>query len=137
VEYGRRYRPHIKFVEAGAENIPLPDEHFDRVVASGSFHHFSDQDRGLEEMNRVLKSNGKKIIMEIDHAGRGKRQKICEGILHTGAKFYEPLQLKKKVKTMVSKYCLLNLPFGLFFDWQEGIAFGMTRFYRGRTLEDE
>jgi len=40
VEYGRTYRPHIKFVEGGAENIPLPGEYFDRVVASSSFHHF-------------------------------------------------------------------------------------------------
>lgn len=32
VEYGRTYRPNIKFVEAGAENIPLPCEHFDKVV---------------------------------------------------------------------------------------------------------
>jgi ubiquinone/menaquinone biosynthesis C-methylase UbiE len=99
VEYGRKYRPHIKFVEGGAENIPLPAEHFDKVIASASFHHFPNQDRGLEEMKRVLKPDGKMIIIEIDpDTGRGKRLKICEGILHTGAKFYEPLQLRKKVE---------------------------------------
>ena len=99
VEYGRKYRPHIKYVEGGAENIPLPAEHFDKVVASASFHHFPNQDIGLEEMKRVLKPDGKMIIIEIDpNTGRGKRLKICEGILHTGAKFYEPLQLRKKVE---------------------------------------
>jgi ubiquinone/menaquinone biosynthesis C-methylase UbiE len=99
VEYGRTYRPHIKFVEGGVENIPLPSEHFDRVVASASFHHFPNQEKGLEEMKRVLKPDGKMIILEIDpNSGRGKRLKICERILHTGAKFYEPLQLKKKVE---------------------------------------
>ena len=99
VEYGRKYRPHIKFVEGGAENIPLPAEHFDKVIASASFHHFPNQDRGLEEMKRVLKPDGKMIIIEIDpDTGRGKRLKICEGMLHTGAKFYEPLQLRKKVE---------------------------------------
>jgi ubiquinone/menaquinone biosynthesis C-methylase UbiE len=99
VEYGRKYRPHLKFVEGGAENIPLPAEHFDKVIASASFHHFPNQDRGLEEMKRVLKPDGKMIIIEIDpDTGRGKRLKICEGILHTGAKFYEPVQLKKKVE---------------------------------------
>jgi len=56
VKYCRTYRPHIKFVEGGVENIPLPSEHFDRVVASASFHHFPDQDKGLEEMKRVLSS---------------------------------------------------------------------------------
>jgi ubiquinone/menaquinone biosynthesis C-methylase UbiE len=57
VEYGRTYRPHIKFVEGRVENIPLPDEYFDKVVASASFHHFPNQDRGLEEMKRILKAN--------------------------------------------------------------------------------
>jgi ubiquinone/menaquinone biosynthesis C-methylase UbiE len=99
VKYGSKYRPYIKFVEGGAENIPLPSEHFDKVVASASFHHFPNQDRSLEEMKRVLKSNGKMIIIEIDpNTARGKRLKICEGILHTGAKLFEPHQLKKKVE---------------------------------------
>jgi len=99
VKYGRTYRPHIKFVEGGVENIPLPSEHFDRVVASASFHHFPNQDEGLEEMKRVLKPNGKMSIIEIDpNTGRGKRLKICERILRTGAKFYEPFELKKKVE---------------------------------------
>ena len=85
VEYGRTYRPNIKFVEGGAENIPLPGEHFDKVVASASFHHLPNQDRGLEEMKRVLKPDGKMIIIEIDpNTGRRKRLKICEDILHTG-----------------------------------------------------
>ena len=43
VEYGRSHRPNIKFVEGVAENMPLPDGYFDKVVASASFHHFPDQ----------------------------------------------------------------------------------------------
>jgi ubiquinone/menaquinone biosynthesis C-methylase UbiE len=109
VEYGRKYRSHIKFVEGGAENIPSPGEYFDKVVASASFHHFSDQDRGLEEMKRVLKPNGKMIIMEIDpNTGWGKWLKICEGMLHTGARFYEPLQLRKKVEEQGLKVLSVN-----------------------------
>ena len=50
-------------------------------------------------MKRVLKPNGKMSIIEIDpNTGRGKRLKICERILRTGAKFYEPFELKKKVE---------------------------------------
>jgi CheY-like chemotaxis protein len=50
-------------------------------------------------MKRVLKPNGKMSIIEIDpNTGRGKRLKICERILHTGAKFYEPFELKRKVE---------------------------------------
>jgi len=109
VEYGRTYRPHIKFVEGGAENIPSPGEYFDKVVASASFHHFPHQDRGLEEMKRVLKPNGKMIVMEIDpNTRKGKWLKICEGMLHTRARFYEPLQLRKKVEEHGLKVLSVN-----------------------------
>jgi len=50
-------------------------------------------------MKRILKSNGKMTILEIDPTtGNGKRLKVCENILHTKAKFYEPFQLIKKVE---------------------------------------
>ena len=48
VEYVRSHRPNIKFIQGEAENMPLPDEYFDKVVASTSFHHFSNQDIALE-----------------------------------------------------------------------------------------
>jgi ubiquinone/menaquinone biosynthesis C-methylase UbiE len=99
VEYGRSHRLRIKFIEGEAENIPLPDEYFDNVVASASFHHFSDQHKALEEMKRVLKPGGKIIILEIDpNTPRGKRLKFCETLFHTGAKLYQPIQVSKKVE---------------------------------------
>ena len=98
VEYGRIRRPQIKFIEGGAESIPLPDEYFDSVVASFSFHHLTDQDKGLEEMKRVLKPNGRLIIFESNpNTGRGKILNLLENLLQTNAKFYEPSQLRKKM----------------------------------------
>src|SRR5919206_808582 len=99
IEYGRSHRPNIKFIEGEAENIPLPDAYFDKVVASASFHHFSDHDKALEEMKRVLKPDGKIIILEIDpNTRRGERLKFCETVFHTGAKLYQPAQLSKKIQ---------------------------------------
>ena len=99
VEYGKSRRPNIKFVEGEAENIPLPDAYFDKVVTSASFHHFSDHDKALEEMKRVLKPDGKIIILEIDpNTRRGERLKFCETVFHTGAKLYQPAQLSKKIQ---------------------------------------
>lgn len=99
VEYGKSRRPNIKFVEGEAENIPLPDAYFDKIVASASFHHFSDHDKALEEMKRVLKPDGKIIILEIDpNTRRGERLKFCETVFHTGAKLYQPAQLSKKIQ---------------------------------------
>ncbi len=89
IEYGRSRRPNIKFIEGGAESIPMPDEYFDSVVASFSFHHLTDQDKGIEEMKRVLKPNGKIIIFESNpNTGRGKMLKLVESLLHTGARFH-------------------------------------------------
>jgi ubiquinone/menaquinone biosynthesis C-methylase UbiE len=106
LKHGRSRRPHIKFVEGAAENIPLPDKYFDKVVASASFNHFSDQESALEEMKRVLKPDGKMIILEIDpNTPRGKRLKFCEALFHTGAKLHQPLQLSKKIE----EHCLCVL----------------------------
>jgi ubiquinone/menaquinone biosynthesis C-methylase UbiE len=99
VQYGKRNRPDIKFIEGFAENIPLPDKYFDKVLASASFHHFSDQDKALEELKRVLKPAGKIVIMEFDpKRTRGKIIKTIESLLHMGSYFYEPHQLRKKVQ---------------------------------------
>ena len=87
------HRPNIKFIEGGGENVPVPDKYFDKVVASASFHHFSDQDKALEEIKRVLKADGKIIILEIDPIHLGGQT-----LFHTGAKLYQPLQLSKKIE---------------------------------------
>jgi demethylmenaquinone methyltransferase/2-methoxy-6-polyprenyl-1,4-benzoquinol methylase len=69
------------------------------ILVSASFHHFSDQDKALEEMKRVLKPDGKMVIMEFDpKTTRGKLIKTIESLLHMGSYFYEPYQLKKKVE---------------------------------------
>jgi ubiquinone/menaquinone biosynthesis C-methylase UbiE len=116
IEYGMSHRPHIKFIEGEAENIPLPGEYFDKVVASASFHHFSDQDKALEEVKRVLKLGGKMIILEIDpDTPRGKRLKFCETLFHTGTKLYQPSHLSKKLKNIICKYCLLILMLSVIF----------------------
>lgn len=66
-------------------------------MVSFSFHHLTDQDKGIGEMKRVLKPNGKIIIFESNpNTGRGKILKLIESLLHTGARFYSPLELRKK-----------------------------------------
>ena len=101
IEYGRSRRPRIKFIEGEVENIPLSSEHFDKIVASAPFHHFPNQDKGLEEM-KSIKNKRKDVIIGIDpNTGRGKQLQSCEDILHTGAKLYEPTQIREKVEDHV------------------------------------
>jgi ubiquinone/menaquinone biosynthesis C-methylase UbiE len=109
VEYGKSRRPNIKFIEGGAENIPLPNEYFDKVISIFSFHHFLNQDKGLEEMKRVLRSDGTLFIIEIDPTTtKGKTLRLIETLLHTGANFYEPLELRKKVEEHGLKIISVN-----------------------------
>lgn len=77
----------------------MPDEYFDTIVASLSFSSFTrDHDKGLEEMKRVLKPSGRLIIFESNPiTTRGKVLILIENLFHTGAKFYEPFQLSKKL----------------------------------------
>jgi ubiquinone/menaquinone biosynthesis C-methylase UbiE len=47
-----------KIIRARAEDLPLNDTVVDYVVSSYAFHHFSDKDRALGEVGRVLTADG-------------------------------------------------------------------------------
>jgi len=51
-----------KFEAGNAEDLPYPDECFDKIVCSSSLEHFKDDIKALKEMHRVLKPNGKVIL---------------------------------------------------------------------------
>ena len=65
VAYGRRRRPYIQFLEGRAQAIPYPDGSFDRVTAVVSFHHMENPDRVLNEVRRVLRRDGRFVLMEL------------------------------------------------------------------------
>lgn len=44
----------VTFVEGYAERLPLPDQHFELVATTMSFHHWADQPAALREVRRVL-----------------------------------------------------------------------------------
>lgn len=49
----------VRFVETGAENLPLADGSADAVVSSLSSHHWADRNAALAEQVRVLKPGGR------------------------------------------------------------------------------
>ena len=57
-----------KYVEAIAEEIPLPDDTFDRVFCLFSFRDFKDKKQGLTEIFRVLKPGGQLVICDAGKA---------------------------------------------------------------------
>jgi ubiquinone/menaquinone biosynthesis C-methylase UbiE len=47
-----------RFVQAAAEYLPFEGGEFDLVTSTVSFHHWQDQQAGLNEIERMLRSTG-------------------------------------------------------------------------------
>jgi ubiquinone/menaquinone biosynthesis C-methylase UbiE len=54
----------IRFQQAMAEALPFPDASFDLVFSTMTFHHWSDQGRGIAEIARVLTPGGRWLLAE-------------------------------------------------------------------------
>lgn len=54
----------IEFILGDAENIPFPDNHFDAITVAFGVRNFANLEKGLKEMHRVLKPNGRVFILE-------------------------------------------------------------------------
>ena len=54
----------LHFCVGVAERLPFPDEHFDLVVSSTSFDHWSGQLAGLGECARVLHRGGRLVLVD-------------------------------------------------------------------------
>ncbi len=52
----------VSFAVASVESLPFTNEFFDHAVCFGSFPHFEDRRKALQEMGRVLKTRGTLII---------------------------------------------------------------------------
>lgn len=57
--------PNAVVRHATAENLPFEDESFDLVTSTISFHHWSDQAKGLREVSRVLRASGRFILADL------------------------------------------------------------------------
>jgi len=54
----------IELLEGDAENLQFANEEFDAITVGFGVRNFEDLEKGLKEMNRVLKPNGTAIILE-------------------------------------------------------------------------
>lgn len=54
----------VAFVQANAENLPFPENHFDRVCIAFGLRNVTHIDRALASMFRVLKPGGALLVLE-------------------------------------------------------------------------
>lgn len=66
----------ITLIPGSAENIPLRDHTFDGVITAFGVRNFSDAKRGLREMHRILKPNGKIVVLEFSFPKNGLMQSL-------------------------------------------------------------
>jgi len=66
VSEAQRLNSNAMFAVSLAESIPFPDGAASVALASMSFHHWADQERGIREVSRMLRSGG--FFCLADHA---------------------------------------------------------------------
>lgn len=54
----------IKFKIGDVEDLPYRDDTFDIITCSHSFHHYPDKEKAMSEMFRVLRPNGRLMIID-------------------------------------------------------------------------
>ena len=57
----------IKFHLADGENLPFEDNSFHSAVCAFGVRNFSDRFKGIKEMTRVIKENGRIVILEFSN----------------------------------------------------------------------
>ncbi len=55
----------VKLKVGDAENLPFEDNSFDAITVAFGVRNFEDLDKGLRELNRVLRKDGKLVILEL------------------------------------------------------------------------
>jgi demethylmenaquinone methyltransferase/2-methoxy-6-polyprenyl-1,4-benzoquinol methylase len=65
LERARAKAPGIRFEQADALALPYPDDAFDAATVGFGARNFSDLERGLSEMARVVRPGGRVVVLEI------------------------------------------------------------------------
>ncbi|MEC8882647.1 MAG: bifunctional demethylmenaquinone methyltransferase/2-methoxy-6-polyprenyl-1,4-benzoquinol methylase UbiE [Pseudomonadota bacterium] len=69
----------ISFVMSFAEHLPFKDQSFNLVICAFGFRNFTDQDKGLNEIYRVLKPGGQIVILEFSKPQAQIIDKLYQG----------------------------------------------------------
>lgn len=70
----RNQLENMAFIKGCIEELPFLDDSFDIVFSRLAFHHFADIDVAFSEMVRVLKPNGKLVMIDMEAAEETLRE---------------------------------------------------------------
>jgi len=60
--YPQEEKPHLHFINASVEALPLKDQTIDYITCLDTFAHVTDQKKAVYEMSRTLKTGGRLFI---------------------------------------------------------------------------
>jgi demethylmenaquinone methyltransferase/2-methoxy-6-polyprenyl-1,4-benzoquinol methylase len=63
------FHGNIEYVQADAQSLPFPDNHFDVVSIAFGLRNVTDKDMALRSMLRVLKPGGRLLVLEFSKPG--------------------------------------------------------------------
>lgn len=94
IEQAKQFFPQAEFHVAMAEALPLPDASVDLAFSTLSFHHWANKGKGISEIARVLRPQGKFLLADItlpfwlspfvNHFKQNKPDKICAMFAEAG-----------------------------------------------------
>ncbi len=73
--------PKVNFVRGDAENLPFKDNTFDSSISAGSIEYWPNPLRGIMEMKRVTKSDGRVVILAPRKPENFLARKIAESFM--------------------------------------------------------
>lgn len=68
----------VNYVQANAEALPFPDNHFDIITMAFGLRNVTDKDAALRSMNRVLKPGGKLLVLEFSKPQHELMRKVYD-----------------------------------------------------------
>ncbi len=95
----RYVRPHALSVAARGENLPFRDRGVAAVLIGDALHHFTDTEKTIDEVQRILRVRGKLFIFDINSESLlGRWVSALEKLFHEPSNFYSPGQLEDLLK---------------------------------------
>ncbi|MFA5859035.1 MAG: class I SAM-dependent methyltransferase [Elusimicrobiota bacterium] len=84
----------LTLCHAKAQEIPFMNNYFDAVICIDALHHIKYIDEAIKEIRRVLKVNGKIVILEFEIKGvKGKLFWLFEKMFVDNSKFVSSIKL--------------------------------------------
>jgi ubiquinone/menaquinone biosynthesis C-methylase UbiE len=80
----------IQYLAADLTRLPYPDGHFDAIVCGWVLEHLPDPRHGLKELSRILRPNGKLLLLTTEDTLAGS---VCSSFWH--CRTYNRLELRR------------------------------------------